>query len=222
MKTSIRIHVLDIFITQLIYCTRSLSILISRHRKIIMINKVITRIIRRININHLHLTQIRLLEKFKHFEIISLNIKVLGVVPIHTILLYRTQCLLNRLQNFGTSCLLANPVELVCLRSIFHCVVTKKLAKYVKINYSFYPPPIRVGYLRKARRRNLIKRIQIQLRSICRLQFHSFRIIHIFYYFYCCLLFFSNSASISSILGNELLNSLGSKLTPSNSEIPIG
>ena len=58
---------------------------------------------------------------------------------------------------------------------------------------------------------------RLQLRSICRLQFHSFRIIHIFYY---CLLFFFNSASISSILGNELLNSLGSKLTPSNSEIP--
>ena len=140
MKTSIRIHVLDIFITQFIYCSRSLSILISRHRKIIMINKVITRIIRRININHLYLTQIRLLEKFKHFEVITLNINVLGVVPIHTILLYRTQCFLSRLQNFGTSCLLANPVELVCLRSIFHCVVTKKLAKYVKINYSFYPP----------------------------------------------------------------------------------
>ena len=61
MKTSIRIHVLDIFITQFIYCSRSLSILISRHRKIIMINKVITRIVRRININHLNLTKIRLL-----------------------------------------------------------------------------------------------------------------------------------------------------------------
>ena len=105
-----------------------------------MINKVITRIVRRININHLYLTQIRLLEKFKHFEVITLNIKVLGVVPIHTILLYGTQRLLNRLQNFSTSCLLANPVELVCLRSIFHCVVTKKLAKYIKINYTFYPP----------------------------------------------------------------------------------
>lgn len=105
-----------------------------------MINKVITCIVRWININHLYLTQIRLLEKLKHFEVITLNIKVLGVVPIHTILLYRTQRLLNRLQNFGTSCLLANPVELVCLRSIFYCVVTKKLAKYVKINYTFYPP----------------------------------------------------------------------------------
>ena len=145
-----------------------------------MINKVITRIVRRININHLYLTQIRLLEKFKHFEVITLNIKVLGVVPIHTILLYRTQCFLSRLQNFGTSCLLANPIELVCLRSIFHCVVTKKLAKYVKINYTFYPRT-RGGYLRKARRRNLIKRIQIQLRSICRLQFHSIGSVHIIY-----------------------------------------
>ena len=106
-----------------------------------MINKVITRIVRRININHLYLTQIRLLEKFKHFEVISLNIKVLGIVPVHTILLYGTQRFLNRLQNFCTSSLLANPVELVCLRSIFHCVVTKKLAKYVKINYTFLPPP---------------------------------------------------------------------------------
>ena len=140
MKTSIRIHVLDIFIAQFINCSRSLSILIGRHCKVIMINKVITRIVRRININHLYLTQIRLLEKFKHFEVITLNIKVLGIIPIHTILLYRTQRLLNRLQNFGTSCLLANPVELVCLRSIFHSVVTKKLAKYVKINYTFYPP----------------------------------------------------------------------------------
>ena len=145
-----------------------------------MINKVITRIVRRININHLYLTQIRLLEKFKHFEVITLNIKVLGVIPIHTILLYGTQCLLNRLQNFGTSCLLANPVELVCLRSIFHSVVTKKLAKYVKINYTFYPRT-RGGYLHKARRRNLIKRIQIQLRSICRLQFHSIGSVHIIY-----------------------------------------
>ena len=55
-----------------------------------MINKVITCIVRRININHLHLTQIRLLKEFENFEVIALNIKVLGVVPIHTILLYRT------------------------------------------------------------------------------------------------------------------------------------
>ena len=106
-----------------------------------MINKVITRIVRRININHLYLTQIRLLEKFKHFEVISLNIKVLGIIPIQTVLSYGTKRFLSRLQNFGTSCLLAHPVELVCLRSIFHCVVTKKLAKQVKINYTFYPPP---------------------------------------------------------------------------------
>ncbi len=61
-----------------------------------MINKVITCIVRRININHLHLTQIRLLKEFENFEVIALNIKVLGVVPIHTILLYGTQCLLGR------------------------------------------------------------------------------------------------------------------------------
>ena len=109
--------------------------------KMIMINKVITCIVRRININHLHLTQIRLLEKFKHFEVISLNIKVLGVVPIHTILLYRTQCFLSRLQNFGTSCLLANPVELIRFGGILHGIVTKELAKHVKVNNTFYPPP---------------------------------------------------------------------------------
>ena len=56
MITTIRIHVLDIFITQFIYCSRSLSILISRHRKIIMINKVIARIVWWVYIYHLDLT----------------------------------------------------------------------------------------------------------------------------------------------------------------------
>ena len=55
-----------------------------------MINKVITCIVRWININHLHLTQIRLLKEFEHFEVVTLDIKVLGIVPIYTILLYGT------------------------------------------------------------------------------------------------------------------------------------
>lgn len=105
-----------------------------------MINKIITRIVRRININHLHLTQIRLLEKFKHFEVITLNIKVLGVVPIHTILLYGTQRLLGRTQNLCTCSLLAHPVELIRFGGILHGIVTKELAKHVKVNYTFYPP----------------------------------------------------------------------------------
>ena len=58
MKTSIRIHVLDIFIAQFIHCPRSFSILIGRHGIVIMINKVIPRVVRWIDIDHLHLTQI--------------------------------------------------------------------------------------------------------------------------------------------------------------------
>ena len=105
-----------------------------------MINKVITCIVRWININHLHLTQIRLLKEFEHFEVVTLDIKVLGIVPIYTILLYGTQCLLGRTQNLCTSSLLAYPVELIRFGGILHGIITKELTKHVKVNYTFYPP----------------------------------------------------------------------------------
>lgn len=140
MVTTIGVRILEKAITQFIHISSKQVFLRLRTSKIIMIHEVITRIIRRINIYHLHLTEIRLLEQFQHFEVVALDIEVLRSVPIHAILLDRTECLVDRAQHFGTSRLLAHPVELVGFRSIFDGVIAQQLAQDVKVNNSFYPP----------------------------------------------------------------------------------
>ena len=56
MITTIRIRVLFIFIPKFIHRTRSFSILVGRHSKIIMIDKVVARIVWWVYIYHLDLT----------------------------------------------------------------------------------------------------------------------------------------------------------------------
>ncbi len=142
MVSTIRIRIFDKAITQFIHISSKQVFLRLRTGKIIMIHKVIPRIIRRVDIYHLHLTEIRLLEQFQHFEVVALNIEVLRSVPIHAILLDRTERLVDRAQHFGTSRLLAHPVELVGLRSILNGIIAQQLAQDVKVNNSFYPPDL--------------------------------------------------------------------------------
>ena len=82
------------------------------------------------------------MEQFQHFEVVALDIEVLRSVPIHAILLHRTERLVDRAQHFGTSRLLAHPVELVGLRSILYGIIAQQLAQDVKVDNSFYPPPV--------------------------------------------------------------------------------
>ena len=142
MVTTIGIRILDKAITQFIYIASKQVFLSLSTSKVIVIHTVIPRIIRWININHLHLTEIRLLKQFQHFEVVALDIEVLRIVPIHAILLDRTERLVDRAQHFGTSRLLAHPVELVGFRSIFDGVIAQQLAQDVKVNNSFYPPAL--------------------------------------------------------------------------------
>ena len=141
MVTTIRIRILDKAITLFIHISSKQIFLRLRTGKVIVIHEVIPRVIRRVDINHLHLTEIRLLQQFQHFEVVALDIEVLRSVPIHAILLDRTECLVDRAQHFGTSRLLAHPVELVGFRSIFDGIIAQQLAQDVKVNNSFYPPP---------------------------------------------------------------------------------
>lgn len=166
METSTRLSILDIFVSKIISCSACLVILIGRHGKIIMIHEVIPRVIWRVDINHLHLTEIRLLKQFQHFEVVALDIEVLRSVPIHAILLDRTERLVDRAQHFGTSRLLAHPVELVGFRSILYCIIAQQLAQGVEIHHTLDFTCLGVSCLREARRSNLIERIKVELHSI--------------------------------------------------------
>jgi len=105
-----------------------------------MINKVISRIVRWVDINHLHLTEIRLLKEFEYFEVVTLDIKILSIVPVNAIFLNWAKSLVCWAQNLGTCSLLANPVKRVCLGSILNRIIAKQLAQNLKIDGTFYPP----------------------------------------------------------------------------------
>ena len=78
-----------------------------------MIYKIITCIIRRVNIYHLHLAHIGVLEQFEYFEVIALNIEILGILPIYALLWASAQSLANRLGSLLQSRTFANPGEVV-------------------------------------------------------------------------------------------------------------
>ena len=60
-------------------------------RKIVFVDKVTAGVVRRIDIDHLDLAQIGLLQQFEHVEVVSLYIKILRVVKVHALLFARTQ-----------------------------------------------------------------------------------------------------------------------------------
>ncbi len=60
--------------------------------EIIIINKVITCVIRWVYVNYLHFAKISLAQHFQYIKVIALNIKILRMVKIHTFLTTRTEC----------------------------------------------------------------------------------------------------------------------------------
>ena len=84
--------------------------------KVIMIHKVIACIVWWVDINHLDLTHIGVLEQFQHFKIIALDIEVLGGVPIYALFLARAQRLATRCCRLALGSPFANPSKVVRFR----------------------------------------------------------------------------------------------------------
>ena len=182
MVSTIRIRILDKAITQFIHISSKQVFLSLRTGKVIMIHEVIPRVVRRININHLHFTEIRFLEQFQHFEVITLDIEILRSVPIHAILLHRTERLVDRAQHFGTRRLLAYPVELVGLRSIFYGIIAQQLAQGIEVHYTLQLSRLRVAGLREAGGGYLIECIEVELHPIGGCQIQTFNLlVHVLY-----------------------------------------
>ena len=121
----------------LIHVASSLVIFTLALLEVIVIHEVVARVVRRVDVNHLHLAEVRLLEEFEGFEVIALDIDVLGIVPIHTILRHRAQGLVDRLCCLTSSLLLAHPVKLVSFGGILHGIVAKQLAEHMEVNGMF-------------------------------------------------------------------------------------
>src|SRR5208337_10994 len=65
-----------------VHRTSFFIVLVSIHDGTILINVIISRIVERIDINYLDFIEITLLEEFEGFEIISLDIDILCILPV--------------------------------------------------------------------------------------------------------------------------------------------
>ncbi len=88
-----------------------------------MIHKIIARIIWRVNVNHLDLAHIRVLEQFQNFEVITLDIQILCILPVHTFFGTGAQRLVDRSSSLAQGSTFANPSKVIDFWGILHGLV---------------------------------------------------------------------------------------------------
>ena len=96
-------------------------------RVVVRIDEIFASVIRRVDVDHLHLPQVRLLEKLQNFEVVALDDEVLGRVEVDALLTARPQ----RPQTRRLDCLeairLARPGKPVALLPDVHGVAERQL-----------------------------------------------------------------------------------------------
>lgn len=173
--------------TTVVFCifTESISFFIPvssiivfiRHRIIIQVYKITTRVIWRVDINHFDLAHIGVLEQFQHFEVVALDVEVLCLVPIHTFLWTRTQRLVDRCCSLLQGGSFTNPREVIDFGIVFHGVVSKQQPEFVEIYYATDFPVFAFGF-GEARGGNLIKGVEGEARAVRGLFFYMFEVCH--------------------------------------------
>ena len=144
MKTTIALRICHHAISAFIVIARLHSPLSTLHTEIVIVDKIIARIIGRINVDHLDLAQIGFLQELQHFQIVALDVEVLAVkatgctVLANTISHHRTQrcrdgCVCRQHRLF-----LVRPCELIALLPALYNGVGKLLPQNVKVNGVFY------------------------------------------------------------------------------------
>ena len=101
--------------------------------EVVGINEVVAGIIRRVNIDHLDLAEIALLQDFQDFQIIALNIEILRGVPVAAVGFHGAQRFRDRPRRFGHSRLFTNPCKFIALVAVHH-IPAQKLLQNLKID----------------------------------------------------------------------------------------
>ncbi len=102
--------------------------------KVVIIYKIITRIIRWVYVNHLYLAKIGLSKYLQHLKIISLYIKILSIIKIHTLLFARTQSHSSWCIRFPNCLALIRPCKLIAFLTFSHNFIAKLRLQFFKVN----------------------------------------------------------------------------------------
>ena len=108
------------------------------------------------------------MQELQGIEVISLDIDILRMIPVHTALRHGAEGLVDRCGSLPAGGILAHPSEFIGFRLIFHGVVAEQLPQLLEVHHMAQRSRLFVARLGEARRRNLIERIEIQLCSILR------------------------------------------------------
>ena len=104
--------------------------------KIVLVDEIFSRVVGRIDIYHFHLAMIALLQEFQDFEVVALDIEVLGRIPILALLLARAQRAGRGRLREAERLALAVPAEAVAFFLIVH-IVAQQLTQDVEIDLAF-------------------------------------------------------------------------------------
>ena len=170
MELSIRICIFTVSQPQFVHVAGFKVFLCSRATEIIIIHKIVSCIVRRVNVYHLYLAQIGTLEQFQHFQVVTLNVDIFCVVPIDRIFYDRTQCLVGRACRFRFGCILTHPRKLIAFTITLYGVVAQQLAQCLKVHLAGCFAGLGVESLGKYRRGYAVERVHIELCTILRIE----------------------------------------------------
>ena len=111
MKPSVGVGILEQAVFVLVVHSHLCVFFFLRAHEIIGIDEVVSGIVRWVDINHLNLAEIAFLQQLENFQVVTLNVEILGGVPINAVLFARAQGLADRLVGFYNGSLLPTQVN---------------------------------------------------------------------------------------------------------------
>ena len=84
--------------------------------EVVLIHKIVARVVRRIDVDHLDTAEIRRLQQFQDFQIVAFDVQILRGLEIDAFFRARTECCRGALLGKGKTLALALPGEFVLLK----------------------------------------------------------------------------------------------------------
>lgn len=145
METASRLGILHKTVSFIIEITVFGTILFGRNREVVSIYKVTACVVRGIDVDQLHLAGIGCAHDLEGLEVVTLDVEVLGGVPVLGLLGAGAHDLLDGAARFELGLTLAGPGELVALARAVHDLAGEVVAKGVEVDGE---PDVAVGVRR--------------------------------------------------------------------------
>ena len=133
MKLPITLSIGNQAATLLVILAALCIVLATSFSEVVVIDEVVASVVRRINVDELHLAGVGLLQNLQRVQVVALDIEVLGGVPILRLAQLGNHRLVDGAARLGLSLALAGPSELVTLALAFGHI-TQKIAQRVEVN----------------------------------------------------------------------------------------